>query len=78
MAKKKEWQEGEMIATFNLTKIDTSVTPLMEEWLDVENPVFDVVDEGIFQRLLSKTNKITTWKEEDYKMKFISQVLELG
>ena len=78
MAKKKEWQEGEMIATFNLTKIDTSVTPLMEEWLDVENPVFDVVDERIFQKLLSKTNKITTWKEEDYKMKFISQVLELG
>ena len=78
MAKKKEWQEGEMIATFNLTKIDTSVTPLMEEWLDVENPVFDIVDERIFQKLLSKTNKITTWKEEDYKMKFISQVLELG
>ena len=78
MAKKKEWQEGEMIVTFNLTKIDTFVTPLMQEWLDVENPVFDVVDERIFQKLLSKTNKITTWKEEDYKMKFISQVLELG
>ena len=78
MAKKKEWQEGEMIVTFNLTKIDTSVTPLMAEWLNVENPVFDVFDERIFQKLLSKTNKITTWKEEDYKMKFISQVLELG
>jgi hypothetical protein len=78
MAKKKEWQEGEMIATFNLKKIDNSMTPLMEEWLTVDMPEFDVVEEGIFQKLTAKSNKITTWKEEDYKMKFISQVLELG
>lgn len=78
MAKKKEWQEGEMIATFNLKKIDNSVTPLMEEWLTVDMPNFDVVEEGIFQKLRAKSNKIATWKEEDYKMKFISQVLELG
>ena len=78
MAKKKEWQEGEIILTFNLKKIDTYVTPLMAEWLMVEMPIFDVVEEGNFQKLVAKTNKIATWKEEDYKMKFISQVLELG
>lgn len=78
MAKKKEWQEGEMIVIFNLKKIDNSVTPLMEEWLAVDLPKFDVVEEGIFQKLTAKSNKIATWKEEDYKMKFISQVLELG
>jgi hypothetical protein len=78
MAKKKEWQEGEMIVTFNLKKIDTYNTPLMEEWLSVQPPVFDMLEEGNFQKLLTKTNKIVTWKEEDYKMKFISHVLELG
>ena len=67
-----------MIATFNLRKIDNAITPLMKEWLTVDLPKFDIVEEGIFQKLRAKSNKIATWKEEDYKMKFISQVLELG
>ena len=67
-----------MIATFNLRKIDNAITPLMKEWLTVDLPKFDIVEEGIFQKLRAKSNKIAIWKEEDYKMKFISQVLELG
>ena len=78
MAKKKEWQEGELVVTFNLTKIDNHYTPVMAEWLNVEDPDFDAIDEGIFKRLINKVKKIGTWKEEDLKMKFISPVLELG
>jgi hypothetical protein len=78
MAKKKEWQEGEMIVAFNLTKIDSYYTPVMTEWLDVSEPNFDTIDEVLFQRLLPKVKRIPTWKEEDLKMKFISPVLELG
>ena len=79
MAKKKEWQEGEMIIAFNLTKIDSPAsTPVMTEWLDVSDPEFDIIDEGNFQRLLPKIKRIANWKEEDLKMKFISRVLELG
>jgi hypothetical protein len=78
MAKKKEWQEGEMVVAFKLTKIDSFYTPVMAEWLDISDPIFDIIDEGNFQRLLPKVKRIPTWKEEDLKMKFISPVLELG
>ena len=72
MAKKKEWQEGEMIVAFNLTKIDSPAsTPVMTEWLDVSDPEFDIIDAGNFQRLLPKIKRIANWKEEDLKMKFI-------
>lgn len=79
MAKKKEWREGEMILTFGLTKIDIPhITPLMEEWLDVEKPQFDSREEGNFEYLTQKFYKVSTWSEEDLKMKFISPILELG
>jgi hypothetical protein len=79
MAKKKEWREGEMILTFGLTKIDiTNTTPLMQEWLDVTNPQFDSREEGNFEYLTQKFYKVSTWSEEDLKMKFISPILELG
>jgi hypothetical protein len=78
MAKKKEWQEGEMIVTFKLTKIDTYYTPTMTEWLSVSDLHLDMVDEAIFQRQLLKVKKIASWKEEDLKMKFLSPILELG
>jgi hypothetical protein len=78
MAKKKEWREGEMILTFKLTKIDTFYTPLMQEWLSVEMPVFDTWEQGCFDNIAQKVNKIATWSEEDLKMKFISPILELA
>ena len=79
MAKKKEWREGEMILTFGLTKIDiTNTTPLMQEWLNVTNPQFDSREEGNFEYLTQKFYKVSTWSEEDLKMKFISPILELG
>lgn len=78
MARKKEWREGEMILTFGLTKIDRHYTPLMQEWTDVSLPVFDSREQGNFDHIVHKTNKIATWSEEDLKMKFISPILELG
>jgi hypothetical protein len=78
MAKKKEWREGEMIVTFNLTKIDKTLTPCMQDWLEVSPPIFDVAQEAMFQKLLQKTNKIANWSEEDLKMKFISYILDLA
>ena len=78
MAKKKEWLVGELILTFGLSKIDTKLTPLMQDWLQVESPVFGVGEQYIFEHLMQKVNKIATWSEEDLKMKFISPVLELG
>ena len=79
MAKKKEWREGEMILTFGLTKIHTNYTALMTEWLDVELPVFSVGEQYVFDDAYLKGVKgITTWSEEDLKMKFISPILSLG
>lgn len=78
MAKKKEWREGEMILTFGLTKITKPYPPLLSEWLTVDAPIFDAREQGNFEYLLLKTANITTWSEEDLKMKFISPVLELG
>ncbi|MEA5459399.1 hypothetical protein VB796_10135 [Arcicella sp. LKC2W] len=80
MAKKKEWREGEMILTFGLTKIGfPNTTPLLDEWLDVQDPILNQGEKYIFEHTYTKgTQKMTTWSEEDLKMKFISPVLELG
>ena len=78
MAKKKEWREGEMILTFGLTKITKPYPPLLSEWLKADAPIFDAREQANFAYLLLKTPNISTWSEEDLKMKFISPVLELG
>ena len=80
MAKKKEWREGEMILTFGLNKIAfPDITPLLNEWLDVQEPVLNQGEQYNFEHTYTKgTQKMTTWSEEDLKMKFISPVLELG
>jgi hypothetical protein len=79
MAKKKEWREGEMVLTFQLTKIDTTYTPLMREWMDVPAPTFTAMEQHNFDMAyLRGLKKIKTWSEEDLKMKFISHILELG
>jgi hypothetical protein len=78
MAKKKEWREGEMIVTFDLTKIDRHQTPVMIEWLNVGLPDFNAREQANFEHISQKTNKVASWSEEDLKMKFISHILDLG
>ena len=79
MARKKEWKEGEMIATFHLTKIRNGESPLMQEWLNVNVPIFTPFEQDSFDKSFQKISKnYEGWSEEDLKMKFISPVLELG
>ena len=76
---RKEWSEGELIRTFALNRIVTVQTPLMQEWLDVQTPELNTVEQYIFDKSLNKAQKyIAGWYEEDLKMKFISPILELG
>ncbi len=79
MAKKKEWREGEMLVAFHLKKITEEQTPILKEWLNVEVPEFSLGEQYIFDGIFARgVRLITTWSEEDLKMKFISPVLELG
>ena len=75
----RQWREAELINKFNLTRIVTYQTPLMQEWLDVLPPELNVGEQYIFDKTFSKiVQNITGWNEEDLKMKFISPTLELG
>jgi hypothetical protein len=75
----KQWREADLIKTFKLNRIKEYQTPLMQEWLDVQTPVFDVVEQGIFNRKYREALiSIEGWSEEDLKMKFITYILELG
>lgn len=75
----KGWREGELIETFNLNRIITTQTPLMQEWLDVQIPELNVGEQYNFDRSFLKAQKnMAGWYEEDLKMKFISPILELG
>jgi len=75
----KKWREGELIEVFQLKRIKDHQTPLLKEWLDVPNPIFDKVEQEIFDKNFIKVlNSIEGWSEEDLKMKFISHILELG
>ncbi|MDZ7898412.1 MAG: hypothetical protein U5N85_10370 [Arcicella sp.] len=48
MAKKKQWKETELRVAFHLERISGIKTPLMEEWLDVTLPEFDVFEQHTF------------------------------
>ncbi len=75
----KQWQEAMLIKTFNLNRIREYQTPLMKEWLTVEIPILNVVEQGIFDHKLKQAiNDLAGWSEEDLKMKFIAHILDLG
>lgn len=75
----KAWREGELIHQFQLVRIATEETPLLKEWLSVESPILNPLEQMIFDNILLKAQKsITGWNEEDLKIKFIGPVLELG
>ncbi len=79
MAKKKEWREGEIVLVFNLKKIAGNPTPIMQEWLKTDVLQLSNTEQDNFTHTLEKGIKyLSTWSEEDLKMKFISPVLELG
>jgi hypothetical protein len=75
----KAWREGELIESFQLTRLVTYKTPLMQEWLDIQAPELNAGEQYNFDRLYARVLKhITGWNEEDLKIKFIGPMLELG
>jgi len=81
MSKKKykEWSEAELIDTFQLTRLVSVQTLLMQEWLNVATPSFLVGEQFIFDIIYQEAvENIGGWSEEDLKMKFISLLLRLG
>ena len=77
--KKVSYTESDLIELFNLNRVVVTQTPEMQRWLNVESPVLDVVEQGIFDRILPlAVRDIIGWNEEDLKMLFISQILPLG
>jgi hypothetical protein len=79
MAKKKNWTEAELVLTFGLQRIVEYATPLMQEWLATPVLVLSDYEQVSFDNLYQRSlQKISTWSEEDLKMKFISFLLELG
>jgi hypothetical protein len=77
--KGKQYREGDLILLFKLKRIATYYTPLMKEWLDVENPAFDSFEQTLFDRkLFDAQENLGGWSEEDLKMKFIAAIIDLG
>jgi hypothetical protein len=71
-------KEDKLIQRFNLIRL-TSLTPLIQEWLDVEQPIFTAYEKATFDKILAKAlSNIEEWSKADLKMKFIASVLELG
>ena len=76
---KKEWSEGELIRTFKLNRNITTLTPLMQEWLNTPLVDLNSHEQYSFDKNILKAKKrISSWREEDLKMNFISPILELG
>ncbi len=77
--KAKQYKEADLILLFNLKRIVTYQTSLMKEWLNVEKPAFNVVEQYIFDKKLEEAQiNISGWSEEDLKVKFIAAIIELG
>jgi hypothetical protein len=77
----KSWREGELIEKFQLSRLATVTdqTALMQEWLEVQPPVFKPHEQQNFEDIFEDAEQdIKSWSEEDLKMKFIAPVLRLG
>jgi hypothetical protein len=73
------YREADLILRFGLNRIAEYQTPLLTEWLAVDFPVLDTVEQAIFDRKLREAqNNMIGWSEEDLKMKFIAYIIELG
>ncbi len=78
MAKKKIriWTEAELMATFELQR-ENKEMPLLNEWLVVELPIFNILEETFFEELLDLVGKKADfWNEESLKMNFIAPLLQ--
>lgn len=77
--RKQEYTEAELIDLFKLSRIVEYKTSLMQAWLNVAEPEFDIFEQYLFDKAISAAIKnIFGWSEEDLKMKFISHILPLG
>ncbi len=78
-AKKVNYNEDDLIDLFSLTRVADRQTPEMQRWLTVQTPVLDIVEQGIFDRILPfAIRDIAGWGEEELKMHFISQILPMA
>ncbi len=76
---RKQYKEADLILLFNLTRIVDEQTLLMQEWLAVEPPIFNIAEQYIFDKKYKDVVlNIGGWGEEDLKIKFISDIIELG
>ena len=75
----KTWREAELIQKFQLHLVIGQSTPLLDEWLNVQMPVLTEVEQYVFDSNLLKAQKrLRSWSEEDLKIKFIGNILDLG
>ncbi len=77
--KTREWKEAELILHFQLRRLATQPTSLMQEWFEVKHPIFDIFEQKVFDEILLEAQEnVVGWSEEDLKMYFISNVLRLS
>ena len=76
MAAKKNYTEAEMMEDFGLICENKIMTPLMVDWLDITNPILNIVEQTIFDTIYNEcVGNIRGWNEEELKMEFISPLL---
>ena len=77
--KKVIYSEADLVDLFNLNRITKYQTPEMAQWLAAPSAKLDMVEQGIFDRIVPLAiDNIVGWNEEDLKMLFISQILPIG
>jgi hypothetical protein len=75
----KEYKEADLILRFDLDRVVEYATPLMAEWLAVENPDLNIHEQYIFDMKHKEAlTQLAGWSEEDLKVKFLGTIIELG
>ena len=76
MAAKKNYTEAEMIDTFGLTRLVSTTTPRMEDWLEVTTPELTPFESYLFEMKYTEIKEnIISWNEKELKMEFISPLM---
>ena len=75
----RNWTEAEVVLQFKLKRIATYQTPLIQEWLEVENPVFNDFEQTLFDIIYLKgLENMTGWSEEDLRNEVYYAYLGFG
>lgn len=76
--KKFQWNEGLVMDTFGLSRLNSQAMPLLTDWLMTNEDLSDI-DPHYLEKLRSRAEaEVDAWNEEELKMRYLSFIVDFA